>query len=201
MINVEWAVGGSCDRVYYSPNDAVNFILAMDNYSSAYIKISNIQVIFDFRSYKHTTSDNIIAPGKRVYTSYTLNIPSVYGKKVFTIVYDINYYNGKHWVFNGSFRTDENRYFINVLPTRELNTSRFIAFLSRGSRREDLHIGDFIAQRIRQWNFETRTVGIEVSVPNKDTSQYVRNEIKNADAFIAIATLEIMTKSQTHGVR
>lgn len=117
-----------------------------------------------------------------------MKIPSVYGKKAFTIVYDVNYYNGKGWVFYDSFRTDENRYFINVLPTRELNTSRFIAFLSRGIRLEDLLIGDFIAQRIRQWNFETRTVGIEVSIPNEETSQHVRNEIKNADVLIAIAT-------------
>jgi hypothetical protein len=42
-----------------------------------------------------------------------------------------------------------------------------------GIRGEDRVFGDFIAQRIRQWNFETRTVGIEVNASNEDTSQYV----------------------------
>jgi hypothetical protein len=47
MINLGWAVSGSSDRVYYSPNDDVNFILSMENYSTAYIKIAKINVIFD----------------------------------------------------------------------------------------------------------------------------------------------------------
>lgn len=52
MINLGWALSGSCDRVYYSPNDDVNFILSMENYSTAYIKIAKINVIFDFGSWK-----------------------------------------------------------------------------------------------------------------------------------------------------
>jgi len=38
-------------------------------------------------------------------------------------------------------------------------------------------VGDFIAQKIRERNFETRAVGIEIMVPNQDTSRIVRNEV------------------------
>jgi hypothetical protein len=189
MVQLHWSIRGNCDRVYYSPNDLVYFNLVIDNYSNSYIKIPRIQVIFDFENYNLSVYDIIIPPCKQIIENYTFNIPSSeYGRKTFTIVYDINYYNGKGWAFYGTFRTDKNKYFINILPRRELNTSKYIVFLSRGIRGEDRSIGDFIAQRIRQWNFETRTVGIEINVPNEETSQYVRNKIKNADALIAIAT-------------
>ncbi len=41
---------------------------------------------------------------------------------------------------------------------------------------------------IREWGFDTITVGIEVEVPEEEVPLRVREEIKRADALIAIAT-------------
>jgi len=41
---------------------------------------------------------------------------------------------------------------------------------------------------IREWGFETVTVGVEVKVPEEEVARTVEEEIKKADALIAIAT-------------
>lgn len=61
-------------------------------------------------------------------------------------------------------------------------------FVSRGLRQEDKAIGDPIVEMIREWGFETVTVGIEVKVPEEQVIQKIREEIRKADALIAIAT-------------
>ena len=53
-------------------------------------------------------------------------------------------------------------------------------------------IGDPIVEMIKEWGFETVTVGIEVKVPEEEVPQKVREEIKKADALIAIATPRYM---------
>ena len=58
-----------------------------------------------------------------------------------------------------------------VLPQRQINSSRYTVFVSRSTRNEDRPLGDFIAQRLRQWNLETRTVGIEVQATQHDTGE------------------------------
>ncbi|MCD6146147.1 MAG: hypothetical protein J7J03_07100 [Methanosarcinales archaeon] len=49
-------------------------------------------------------------------------------------------------------------------------------------------IGDPIAEMIREWCFETVTVGIEVTVPDEQVPSQIREEIRRADAVMAIAT-------------
>lgn len=65
-------------------------------------------------------------------------------------------------------------------------------FVSRGLRTEDRVIGDPIAEMIREWGFETVTVGIERQVPEEQVPMTVREEIRRADAIIAIATPRYM---------
>lgn len=60
--------------------------------------------------------------------------------------------------------------------------------MSRSIRDKDRPIGDFIAQRLRQWNLETRTVGIEVYATKQDTALTIKKEIRHADGVVAIAT-------------
>ena len=77
---------------------------------------------------------------------------------------------------------------IKIIPQREINTTRYIAFVSRGISDEDRIVGDRISHRIKQWNFDTRTVGIEVRSSGHNTSSKIREEIKKADILFAIAT-------------
>jgi len=67
-------------------------------------------------------------------------------------------------------------------------TPFYRVFVSRGLSVEDRAIGDPIVEIIREWGFETVTVGIEVKVPDNQVPQAVREEIRKADAVIAIAT-------------
>jgi len=53
---------------------------------------------------------------------------------------------------------------------------------------EDRAIGDRIAEMIREWGFETVTIGIEVKVPEEQVPVRVKEEIKKSDAVVAIAT-------------
>jgi len=60
--------------------------------------------------------------------------------------------------------------------------------VSRGLSREDRAIGDPIAEIIREWGFETITVGIEVEAPEEQVPLKVKEKIKKCDALVAIAT-------------
>ena len=91
-------------------------------------------------------------------------------------------YINNSWIDLGSYMS-EKQYFINVYPR-----PFYKVFVSRGLSTEDRMIGDPIAEMIREWGFETVTVGIEVKVPEEQVPIKVKEEIKDSDAVIAIAT-------------
>jgi len=91
-------------------------------------------------------------------------------------------YINNQWVDLGYY-SSENQYFISVYPT-----PLYRVFVSRGLSAEDRAIGDPIAEMIREWGFETVTVGVEVEVPEEQIPTKVKEEIKRCDALIAIAT-------------
>lgn len=96
-------------------------------------------------------------------------------------------YINNSWLDVGYYQSDK-QYFISVYP-RPL----YRVFVSRGLRAEDRVIedrviGDPIVRMIREWGFETVTVGVEVKVPEELVPQKVKEEIMKADALIAIAT-------------
>jgi hypothetical protein len=57
---------------------------------------------------------------------------------------------------------------------------------------EDRAIGDPVVEMIREWGFNTVTVGIEIKVPEEQVPMKIREEIKSSDAVIAIATLRFI---------
>lgn len=81
------------------------------------------------------------------------------------------------------FHSSEKQYFISVYPS-----PFYRVFVSRGLLTEDRVVGDPIVEMIREWGFETVTVGIEVKVPEERVPMRVRDEIKKSDALVAIAT-------------
>lgn len=95
-------------------------------------------------------------------------------------------YISRLWTDLGQY-SSERQYFISLYPA-----PLYRVFVSRGLLAEDRAIGDPIAEMIREWGFETITVGIEVRVPEAQISTKVKEEIKNSEAVIAIATPRTM---------
>jgi hypothetical protein len=113
---------------------------------------------------------------------------NVWGERLFALEYMMHYFYQNIWHPGRLFASNRNTYFINVLPQRQINSSRYKVFVSRSIRDKDRPIGDFITQRLRQWNLETRTVGIEVYATKQNTARTIKKEIRNADGVVAIAT-------------
>ena len=154
----------------------------------AYLKASNWLLDFDFGTIPTTDSEVVIPPNDTELIKYSFPIPSnISGKKLFTLRHRMHYFDGEQWCRLGNFSTKDTP-FIYVLPQRQINSNRYRIFVSRSARNEDRPLGDFIAQRIQQWNIETRTIGIEVLATRNDTARRLREEITNADGIIAIAT-------------
>lgn len=77
----------------------------------------------------------------------------------------------------------EKEFFIKSIPR-----PFYRAFVSRGIRTEDRIITDPIIEMIKEWGFETTTIGIETAADLNQIDETVKLEIKKADCFIAVAT-------------
>jgi hypothetical protein len=144
---------------------------------------------FDFGPVLLIAPNILIPPKCEQLAQYRFIVPrSVWGRKHFTLGYQINYFNGNSRKLYGNFADKHGMYFIIVCPRRQINTSQYRIFVSRGIRGEDRTVGDFVVQRMRQWNLTTRTVGIEVHASQRNTSGIIKEEIKKADGVVAIAT-------------
>jgi hypothetical protein len=143
---------------------------------------------FDFGQYDLETISGRVPPRKNAFMGHVnLLIPeSVIGRQIFRIKYRIQEQIDNTWVDLGYYPSDK-QYFLSVYP-RPL----YRVFVSRGLRTEDKIVGDPIAEMIREWGFETSTVGIEVQVPEEQVAAQVRGKISNADAVIAIVTPRYM---------
>lgn len=162
----------------------------MDNNSEFPLSVSNIQIIFDSEPIV-LDKDYIILTRqqKGLVNTYRFRLPySLYGRQPFTLEYEIRYFDYNQWYYIDRFRTNNRRYFISILPRREIGSSKCTVFLSRSIRPEERYIGDLVARRLRQWNLDTRTVGIEVVSSDVEASTTIRNEIRACDGLIALAT-------------
>jgi hypothetical protein len=143
---------------------------------------------FDFGFYNLVTISGTIPPRKNQFLgNVSISLPNnAVGRKIFRQRYRMSEYINNSWVDIGFFKPD-NQYSISVYPK-----PFYQAFVSRGLRTEDRVIGDPIAEMIREWGFKTVTIGIERQVPNEQVTMAVREEIRRAQAIIAIATPRYM---------
>lgn len=179
-----------CAGVYYPPKEKVEFYLSVSNLSDIPIILSNIQIVFDFQTYPINNEEYYVSPKTQEYKYYYFVLPDLgVGRKYFYIKYDLFYDNTNSRKKYGTFTSiDTENYFLEISSKREIANSRYTVFVSRGLSPQDRVIGDFIAYNIRRWNFITRTVGIEVQATDNEASEKIKEEIKNANALIAIAT-------------
>ena len=179
-----------CNRVYYPSEEKVEINLFLYNFSESPVIFSNIEIVFDFRTYLLNKEEFYVSPKSQSSIKYNFYLPSLeVGRKYFYIIYDLLYSSNNLWKKYERFTsTNTKNYFIEISSKREIANSQYIVFISRGLSAEDRTIGDFIAYNIRRWNFITRTVGIEVHATDQEASEKIKEEIKNANALIAIAT-------------
>jgi len=179
-----WILRWNFNRPNYAPGEIALVSFWFENSGDTPLYISDISLEFDFGVYSlGSIVSGIVQPRRNVYVgSARIQIPSnVVGRRVFTIKYRIYEYINGVWIDLGYY--EQGLYFISIYP-RPL----YRVFVSRGIRDEDRIIGDYIVEMIKEWGFETVTVGVEVIVPEEQVPMRVRDEIMRADALIAIAT-------------
>jgi len=183
-----WIIRWNFDKESYNPGGSALASFWLENTGDTYLHLSELELDFDFGTYNLEGISGTIPPrANKFIGKVRLSLPkNVVGRKIFIIRYRMYEYIGNKWVDLGYYQSDK-QYFISVYPR-----PFYRVFVSRGLRIEDRAIGDPIAEMIREWGIKTVTVGIEVKVPDEQVPQKVREEIRKADALIAIATPRYM---------
>lgn len=183
-----WIIRWNFNKGSYVPNESALISLWLENTDDTYLYVSDLGLEFDFGIYDLETISGMVPPRTNTFLgNVNLSLPeNVVGRKIFRLKYRMYECIDNNWVDLGFYQPDK-RYFISIYP-RPL----YRVFVSRGLRIEDRVIGDPIAEVIREWGFETITVGIEIKVPEEQIPSQVREEIRRADAVVAIATPRYM---------
>jgi len=183
-----WTIRWNFNKATYSPGENAYLSLWLENTGDTHLYLSDFKLNFDFGTYELETISGMIPPGNCKFLGNTsLQLPkNLVGRRIFTLDYHIHEYISGAWVDLGSYTSDK-QYFISIYPT-----PLYKVFVSRGLLLEDRAMGDPIAEMIREWGFQTVTVGIEVQVPEALVPTRVKEEIKSSDAVIAIATPRFM---------
>lgn len=183
-----WIIRWNFNKESYNPGESALVSFWLENTGDTSLYLSELKLDFDFGTYNLENISGTIPPrGNKFLGNVRLLLPkNVVGRKIFTIKYRMYEYINNNWVNLGYYQSDK-QYFISVYPT-----PFYRVFISRGLSVEDRAIGDPMAEMIREWGFETVTIGIEVKVPDEQVPQKVREEIRRADALIAIATPRYM---------
>jgi len=179
-----WIIRWNFDKASYSPGETALVNFWMENTGENPLYLSDLELIFDFGTYSLESISGMILPRENKFLgNVRLPFPkNVVGRKIYMLRYRMYEYINNVWIDLGYY-ISEKQYFVSVYPR-----PFYKVFVSRGLSREDRMIGDPIAEMIREWGFETVTVGIEVKIPEEQVPIRVREEIKNSDAVIAIAT-------------
>jgi len=155
-----------------------------ENTGDTYLYFNEFKLEFDFGTYEIETVAGQISPSSSRFLGIArIELPrNVVGRRVFVIRHRVYEYVNGEWVDMGVVEY-EKRHFLNIYPR-----PFYRVFVSRGLRVEDRVVGDPIVEMIKEWGFETVTIGIEVKAPEEQVPIAVRREIERADAIIAIAT-------------
>lgn len=180
-----WEITWKFDKSSYAPGKSASVNFWLENTGNSYLYLSNLELNFDFGIYNLDESvSGSVAPRENKFSgNVSLLLPEkVVGRKIFTLKYQMQEYINNEWIDLG-FYTSDKQYFISVYPA-----PFYRVFVPRGLRSEDREIGDPIAEMIREWGFETVTIGIEIEVPDEQVPMRTKEEIKKSAAVVAIAT-------------
>ena len=188
-MEIQYELFANCDRIFYLPNDTVTFHVQVRNKNNYNIRLTDFVLAFDDgdRIDIHDL-DFVLYPNsdKIFHDNIRIRLLGQYGNKKFRLCYKIYLFNDDWYPYQEIISKDE--YFFNVVTQREFTSGRFIVFLSRCRLSTDRIIGDIIKTRLKQWNIDCVTVGIDIEPPDEKALQIIRKEISQADGLIAIAT-------------
>lgn len=178
-----WIIRWNYDKPAYEPGKQALISFWIENLGDTYIYLSDLSLNFDFGVYNLAVIAGMVEPREYKYLgNIRLALPNkAVGQRTFAVSYRIYEYVNGSWIDLGIKQSRQYRIGIYPHPF-------FKVFVSRGLRPEDRAIGDPIVQMIREWGFNTVTIGIERQVPEEQVSTAVKEEIKQSDAIIAIAT-------------
>jgi hypothetical protein len=179
-----WIIRWNFNKQLYSPGESAFTSFWLENTGNTCLYLSKLKLDFDFGTYNLESISGIIPlRANKFLGNVNLLIPkNVVSTKIFTIKYTMHEYINNNWVDLGHYQPDK-KYFISVYQI-----PFYKVFISRGLSVEDRAIGNPIAEMIKEWGFKTVTVGIEVKVHEEQVLQKVKEEIRKADALIAIST-------------
>ena len=179
-----WILRWAFDKRSYSPGEITTVSFWAENTGDTYLYFNEFKLEFDFGTYEIETVAGQISPSSSRFLGIArIELPrNVVGRRVFVIRHRVYEYVNGEWVDMGVVEY-EKRHFLNIYPR-----PFYRVFVSRGLRVEDRVVGDPIVEMIKEWGFETVTIGIEVKAPEEQVPIAVRREIERADAIIAIAT-------------
>lgn len=183
-----WIIRWNFDKESYAPGESPLISFWLENTYDTYLYVSELGLEFNFGLYNLNAIGGMIPPRMNMFLgNISILLPeNAVGIKTFRLKYRMAEYINNELVDLGFFNSDD-KYFISIYPK-----PFYRVFVSRGLRIEDKMIGDPIAEMIREWGFETVTVGIERQVPDEQVPIAIKNEIMTADAIIAIATPRYM---------
>lgn len=185
----DWALEWNFGSASYRPGDSGRVDFWLDNTGDTYLYATEAGIQFEFQERQNIWHAAIcsvqVPPRKRRHlSSLTFQIPQTLAGIVrYRVCYDLWEYNSySHAWEDLGLQWGELNQYINVLPA-----PLYRAFLSRGLRPEDRLVGDEIAEMIREWGFETMTVGIE-EFATTEMKEVVKDEIIKSDCLVALAT-------------
>jgi hypothetical protein len=184
----DWTIHWNFNKSNYSLGEHASVSYWIKNHGEYPLYLSDLKLDFDFGTYNlEEIQGNVNPRTERFLGNISLTLPkNVVGRKLFTLKYRLHELVNNNWVDLGTY-SSEKQYFISIYPK-----PLYGVFISRGLSVEDKAIGNPIAEMIREWGFQTVTVGIEVKVPEEQALMRIREEIKKSEAVIAIATPRFM---------
>ena len=179
-----WLIRWNFDKQSYSPGEFASVDFWLENTGDVPIHLSELKMVFEFGEYHLYMVGGIVYPRKNEFLGHIrLQLPiDVVGKKLFALQYRIHELINNKWEDLGQYESDK-QYFISIYPQ-----PFYKVFVSRGLGQEDRALGDPITEMIKEWGLDTLTVGIDIKVPEDQVAFRVREEIRTADALVAIAT-------------
>jgi hypothetical protein len=185
-----WILRWNFSKPTYQPGDAGSIQFWLENTGDTYLHATEVGLQFEFQEkqnlYYPASCNTQVAPRANLYlSSVPFEIPKlVAGVIRYRACYHLWEYDAvrRNWLDFGT-SWSENNHYIKALPS-----SYYRAFVTRGVPPEDRVVGDQIVDMIKDWGFETYTVGIEETADSKLLKEAVRDQIVKSDCLIAIAT-------------
>lgn len=184
----QWRVNWNFNRGMFAPGSQGTCSFWLENTGNTVLYAERVWLRFDWQGDKASYQEckRQIPPNRNFFlTSLRFDVPKTRaGMIMYSVGVDLQEYNEVHKTWNKlpTWWTDR-KFFIKSMPT-----PYFKAFISRGIRPEDKVVSDPIVEMIKEWGFETVTVGIEKIADRDLIDETVKNEIKTSDCLIAIAT-------------